>query len=56
LGIRHPGDPVNPGDPNTIMDPTGSPSIPNATRNTMVNFGKILCPPGTATTCLHPDP
>jgi outer membrane protein OmpA-like peptidoglycan-associated protein len=56
LGIRHPGDPVNPGDPNTVMDPTGSPSIPNATRNTMVNFSRILCPPGTATTCLHPDP
>lgn len=56
LGIRHPGEPVNPGDPNTVMDPTGSPSIPNATRNTMVNFSRILCPPGTATTCLHPDP
>jgi outer membrane protein OmpA-like peptidoglycan-associated protein len=56
LGIRHPGDPVNPGDANTVMQPTGSPSIPNSTRNTMVNFTRILCPPGTATTCLHPDP
>jgi outer membrane protein OmpA-like peptidoglycan-associated protein len=56
LGIQHPGDAVNPGDPNTVMEPTGSNSSPNPTRNTLANFNKILCPPGTATTCLHPDP
>jgi outer membrane protein OmpA-like peptidoglycan-associated protein len=56
LGMVHPGDPGNPGDANTIMEPSGSNSSPNPTRNTMGNFAKILCPPGTATTCLHPDP
>ena len=56
LGIDHPGEPVNPGDPNTVMEPTGSPSVPNLTRNTIVNYSKITCPPGNATTCLHPDP
>ena len=56
LGIVHPGDPGNPGDANTVMEPSGSHSAPNPTRNTIGNSAKILCPPGTATTCLHPDP
>jgi hypothetical protein len=55
-GTRHPGDPFNPGDPDTIMQPIGSFSIANPTRNTMVNFGRILCPAATGSTCLHPDP
>lgn len=56
LGIHHPTEAVNPGDPNSVMQPTGSPSMPNLTRNTMVNFHAILCPAGIATTCLNPDP
>ncbi|MBZ5684093.1 MAG: DUF4157 domain-containing protein [Acidobacteriia bacterium] len=58
LGLDHPSDrpPFNPGDPGTIMEPSGSNSTPNPTRNTMVNFSKILCPAPTGSTCLHPDP
>jgi hypothetical protein len=60
LGLDHPGDPppFNAADPNTVMDvQAGSTnSTPDPTRNTIGNFHKILCPPGTATTCLHPDP
>jgi outer membrane protein OmpA-like peptidoglycan-associated protein len=56
LGIRHPGAAFNPGDTDTIMKPTGSSSIANPTRNTMVNFNAILCPASTASSCLHPDP
>jgi outer membrane protein OmpA-like peptidoglycan-associated protein len=55
MGLGHPGD-ANPGDANTIMEPSGSNSIPNPTRNTIGNSAHILCPAGTATTCLHPDP
>ena len=57
IGLDHPTDlpPLNPGDPNTIMEASGSNSVANPTRNTMVNFGKILCPPGSGTTCLNPD-
>lgn len=56
LGIRHPKDAFNPGDPNSIMQATDSPSVPNLSRNTMINFHAILCPAGTGTTCLNPDP
>lgn len=56
LGIQHPGVPPNPGDPGTIMVGTGSHSTANSTRNTMVNFNAILCPPATGSTCLNPDP
>ncbi len=56
LGIRHPGVAPNPGDPATIMEPSGSNSVENPTRNTMANFAAILCPAPTGTTCLHPDP
>jgi hypothetical protein len=47
---------VNPGDVNTIMVGSGSHSTANSTRNTMANLNKILCPPGSASTCLNPDP
>lgn len=56
LGINHPTDAVNPGDAGTIMEGSGSHSADNPTTNTMVNFGRILCPPGIGTTCLNPDP
>ena len=57
LGLDHPTDPppFNPGDPNTIMETSGSNSVANPTRNTMVNFSRIRCPPGSGTTCLNPD-
>jgi outer membrane protein OmpA-like peptidoglycan-associated protein len=57
LGLDHPGDPppFNPGEANTIMEPSGSNNRANPTRNTMVNFSRILCPPGSGTTCLNPD-
>lgn len=56
LGIDHPGQPPNPGDSGTIMQPTGSHSSPNPTRNTMANFNRIVCPAGAGPSCLHPDP
>jgi outer membrane protein OmpA-like peptidoglycan-associated protein len=58
LGLDHPTDlpPLNPGDPNTILEPSGSNSAPNPTRNTMVNFSRILCPDPSGSTCLNPDP
>lgn len=57
LGLDHPAGPGgNRADANTIMEPTNSHSVPNPSRNTMGNFRRILCPAGTATTCLHPDP
>ena len=56
LGIQHPGTPPNPGDPGTIMEGSGSHSVDNSTRNTMVNAAAILCPPGIGSTCLTPDP
>ncbi len=55
LGIQHPGTPPNPGDPGTIMDGSGSHSVTNSTRNTLVNSARILCPPATQSTCLNPD-
>lgn len=58
LGLDHPtaGPPFNPGEANTILEPSGSDSTPNPTRNTMVNFSRILCPAGAGSTCLNPDP
>jgi hypothetical protein len=56
LGIRHPGVAPNPGDPNTIMEPSDSNNANNPTRNTLANFAAILCPAASGTTCLHPDP
>jgi len=58
LGLDHPsqGPPFNPGDASTIMEPSGSNSTPNPTRNTLVNHARILCPAPIGTTCLHPDP
>jgi outer membrane protein OmpA-like peptidoglycan-associated protein len=57
LGLHHPADlpPRNPGDPNTIMEPSGSNSVANPTRNTMVNFSRILCPDPSGSICLNPD-
>jgi hypothetical protein len=53
LGLGHP-----PGgaDPNTIMEPTGSHSAPNPTRNTIGNFHRITWPPGSGSVCINPDP
>jgi outer membrane protein OmpA-like peptidoglycan-associated protein len=58
LGLDHPGQapPFNAGDAGTIMEPSGSNTAANPTRNTMVNFGRILCPPATGSICLSPDP
>jgi len=58
LGLDHPGQapPFNAGDAGTIMETSGSNATANPTRNTMVNFSRILCPPGTGSTCLNPDP
>jgi outer membrane protein OmpA-like peptidoglycan-associated protein len=56
IGIQHPGVQPNPGDPGTIMQGSGSNSAANPTRNTMVNFNAILCPPAIGSTCLTPDP
>jgi hypothetical protein len=53
LGLGHPpGD----ADANTIMQPSGSNSSPNPTRNTMGNYMRIKWPPPGPPTCLHPDP
>jgi outer membrane protein OmpA-like peptidoglycan-associated protein len=54
LGIQHPGVPPNPGEAGTIMVGSGSHSTANSTRNTLGN--NVLCPPGTGSTCLNPDP
>lgn len=53
LGLEHP-----PGgaDTNTIMTPSGSNSVANPTRNTMVNYNKITWPAGSGSVCLNPDP
>lgn len=58
LGLDHPTDlpPFNPGDPNTILEPSGSNSIANPTRNTIVNYSRILCPDPSGSICLNPDP
>lgn len=56
LGLQHPGAAGNAGDPGTIMEPSGSNAVSNPTRNTTVNFSRILCPAPTGSTCLHPDP
>lgn len=56
LGIGHPGTGANSGDPGTIMQGSGSHSVANPTRNTMVNFAAIQCPAPIASTCLNPDP
>jgi len=56
IGLDHPGVLPNPGDTGTIMQGSGSHSTANPTRNTMVNFNAILCPPATGSTCLAPDP
>ena len=57
LGLDHPQDlpPLNPGDPNTIMEASGSNSIANPTRNTIVNYSRILCPDPVGSVCLNPD-
>jgi outer membrane protein OmpA-like peptidoglycan-associated protein len=56
LGVAHPGGPSHAADANTIMEPSGSNNTENPRRNTLGNFSQIQCPPGTASTCLNPDP
>ncbi|HEV3197097.1 MAG TPA: DUF4157 domain-containing protein [Bryobacteraceae bacterium] len=56
LGVAHPGGASHAGDANTVMEPSGSNNANNPRRNTIGNFNQIQCPPGTGTTCLHPDP
>lgn len=56
LGLNHPGaGTTSDGDADTIMQPTGSHSIANRPRNTIVNFRRMTWPQGGAT-CLRPDP
>jgi hypothetical protein len=56
LGLQHPGTgTVHDGDANTIMQPSGSHSVPNSTRNTAVNAQRMTWPTGAAT-CIRPDP
>jgi hypothetical protein len=56
LGLQHPGSgTAHDGDANTIMDPSGSNSVANSERNTMGNYGKLVCPTPAAATCLNPD-
>jgi hypothetical protein len=56
LGVAHPGSPSHGADVNTVMEPSGSINVNNPRRNTIGNFSQIQCPPGTQSTCLHPDP
>jgi hypothetical protein len=53
LGLGHP--PAD-ADSNTIMEPSGSHSSPNPTRNTLGNYTRIVWPPGSGSTCINPDP
>jgi hypothetical protein len=56
LGLNHPGTgtPTD-GEANTIMQPTGSHSAANPTRNTMTNFSRISFPAPGGPICLRPD-
>jgi hypothetical protein len=53
FGLGHP-----PGgaDANTVMQPSGSHSSPNPTRNTMGNYNRLTFPAANASVCLSPDP
>jgi hypothetical protein len=53
LGLDHP---PGGGENNTIMEPSGSHSSPNPTRNTMCNYARITFPSRGPETCLLPDP
>lgn len=56
LGLHHPGDgTAHDGEAATIMQPTGSHSIANSTRNTALNAQRMTWPAGAAT-CIRPDP
>jgi outer membrane protein OmpA-like peptidoglycan-associated protein len=56
LGLGHPGEGGgHGGDPGTIMEPSGSHSTANPTRNTIVNHNRMTWP-ATGSTCLTPDP
>jgi hypothetical protein len=56
LGLQHPGTgTAHDGDANTIMQPSGSHSVVNSTRNTAVNERRMTWPAGAAT-CIMPDP
>jgi hypothetical protein len=55
LGLQHPGDGTpNDGEAGTIMEGSGSHNALNPTRNTMVNYSRILFPPASGSTCLNP--
>ncbi|MDV7390900.1 DUF4157 domain-containing protein [Arthrospira platensis SPKY1] len=56
LGLGHPGEAGgHGGDTGTIMEPSGSNSTPNPTRNTIVNHNRMTWP-AIGSTCLTPDP
>jgi len=56
LGLGHPGEAGgHGGDAGTIMEPSGSNSTANPTRNTMVNHDRMTWP-SIGSTCLTPDP
>jgi hypothetical protein len=56
LGLNHPGDgTAHDGEANTILQPTGSHSVANPTRNTALNSRRLTWPAG-APTCIRPDP
>jgi hypothetical protein len=56
VGLGHPGEAGgHGGDPGTILEPSGSHSTPNPTRNTMVNHDRMTWP-AIGSTCLMPDP
>lgn len=56
LGLNHPGfGSAHDGEANTIMQPSGSNSAVNPTRNTTLNSRRMTWPAGAAT-CIMPDP
>jgi len=55
LGLDHPRVGINPGEPGTIMDASGSNENDSPTRNTLVNYALITCPEPAGLTCLEPD-
>ncbi|MEP0824669.1 MAG: DUF4157 domain-containing protein [Nitrososphaera sp.] len=57
LGLEHPGTgTAHDGEAGTIMEPSGSHSVANPTRNTITNFNRIVFPAPIASICLNPDP
>lgn len=56
LGLFHPGDGTpNDGAARTIMEPTGSHSTDNPTRNTMENYRLLTWAADPRLVCINPD-